>query len=64
MNIVIDYIKKRLLEASTWRWLIGLAVGAIGIELAPDQTDKIVAWVLGIVGSLAIIMPDGMGAKK
>lgn len=62
--MIIDYIKKRLTEASTWRWLIGLAVGAIGIELAPDQMDKIVAWVVGIVGSLAIIMPDGVGAKK
>lgn len=63
MNIIIDYIKKRLMEASTWRWLVGLAVGAIGLELAPEQMDQVVAWVLGIVGSMAILLPDG-GAKK
>lgn len=56
--MIWDYIKARLLEPSTWRWAIGLLAGTIGVTLSDAQMATIVAWVLGIVGGLAVLTPD------
>lgn len=59
--MIFDYIKARLLEPSTWRWVVGLAAGAIGVTLTDAQTATIVAWIIGIVGGLAVLTPDKVG---
>lgn len=60
-NIVIQYILKRLLEASTLRGII-LSVGAvIGFHFSDRQTDDIIYIVLGLVGIVGSLLPDNIG---
>lgn len=50
---VFDYILNRLNENSTWRGIV-LLLTALGVTLSPDQTDKIVAAGLGVVGAINV----------
>jgi hypothetical protein len=57
-NIIIQYILKRLTEASTLKGIILSVSGACGIVLSQDQTNSAVWIVLGIVGIIGSLLPD------
>jgi hypothetical protein len=52
MNI-LNYVIDRLTETSTWRGLTFILT-AVGIKLAPQQTDAIVAAGLALVGAINV----------
>jgi hypothetical protein len=54
---VLDYIKARLTEASTWRGIILIFVAISGANLSPEETQQLIAHALGIVGLFGIL-PD------
>ena len=51
------YFYDRLREPSTWRGVIML-VTAIGIPIAPDQAESIVAIGLAVSGAIGAFVPD------
>jgi hypothetical protein len=57
-NIIIQYILKRLTEASTLKGIILSVSSACGLVLTQDQTNSAVWIVLGIVGLIGSLMPD------
>ncbi len=57
-NLIIQYILKRLTEASTIRGIILGVSSAFGLVLTQDQTNSAVWIVLGIVGILGSLLPD------
>jgi len=58
----MGYIIDRLKEASTWRGLAAL-VTAFGVTLSPELSDAIVAAGLGVIGLIAVLFKDKIGAK-
>lgn len=57
-SIIIQYILKRLTEASTIKGIILSVSGACGVALSQDQTNSAVWIVLGIVGLICSLLPD------
>lgn len=60
-NIILQYIFKRLTEASTLKGIILSVSSASGLVLSQDQTNSAVWIVLGIVGIIGSLMPDTFG---
>lgn len=54
---MLDYIKARLAEPSTWRGIVAL-ITAAGVQLSPDQVAAIVALGLAIMGAVGAFLPD------
>ena len=54
---ILEYLKERLSEASTWRGLVAL-ISAMGITLSPDQSAAIVAAGLAIIGMIGALTSD------
>jgi hypothetical protein len=54
---VLNYIKARLTEASTWRGIILLVVAVSGSQLSPEETQQLITHALGIIGLFGIL-PD------
>ena len=52
-----QYLLKRLREASTWRGLI-LVAASIGVPIAPELAEVIVAAGLGLAGLVGMLTPD------
>jgi len=52
------FLLARSKEASTWRG-ITLFLTALGVPLAPQLAEAIVAAGLGVAGLLGFILPDG-----
>lgn len=50
---MIEYILNRLAENSTWRGLI-LLLTACGVTVSPDQSEKIIALGLALVGAINV----------
>ena len=63
-NLIIQYIFKRLSEASTIRGIILSLCSLIGYSLDVQQTDSLVWIVLGIVGIVGSFFPDRLGKQK
>ena len=57
MHPLPRYLLDRLDEASTWRGLVALATAA-GLTLSPDQSEKIIAAGLALIGLLGTLLPD------
>lgn len=55
-----DYIKERLKEASTWRSLVYICTG-LGIPIAPQMAEAIVAVGLVVAGTIGATTPDKKG---
>jgi hypothetical protein len=53
MNKTIDWAVERLSENSTWRGII-LLVTSIGVTLTPDQSEKIIAAGLALIGLINV----------
>ena len=54
---VVGYLQQQLQEASTWRGMVVIAT-ALGMQIAPDKVDAIVAAGLGLSGLLGAMLPD------
>ena len=52
------FIYNRLQEPSTWRGLILLVAGLIGLEFSPTQETATINVVLAIVGAIGAFTPD------
>jgi hypothetical protein len=52
------FLLARSKEASTWRG-ITLFLTALGVPLAPQLAEAIVAAGLGVAGLLGVLLPDG-----
>jgi len=52
------YLLARAKEASTWRGLT-LFLTAVGVPLAPQLAEAIVAAGLGMAGLIGVLIPDG-----
>jgi|NOAtaT_6_FD_contig_21_11422403_length_504_multi_3_in_0_out_0_2 hypothetical protein len=46
---MLDYMKCRLKEVSTWKGIIGV-VGSVVMYFTPDNIDQIIVLVLGLLG--------------
>jgi hypothetical protein len=53
----VGYLQQQLQEASTWRGMVVIAT-ALGMQIAPDKVDAIVAAGLGLSGLLGAMLPD------
>lgn len=53
----MNWLVRRLREASTWRGLVWLAMVA-GLSLRPEQADAIVKVGMAIAGLLGVFMSD------
>lgn len=53
----MSYVFERLQEASTWRGIMAFLTG-IGVVIAPDQVEAIVAAGLSLVGLLGVFTKD------
>lgn len=58
---MINYILKRLTEASTIRGLILFLSSIVGISLQTQQVDYAVWIVLGAIGLIGTFLPDRIG---
>ena len=54
---MIDFIKDRLGEASTWRGLVAILTAA-GISISPEQTTAIVSAGLAVIGLVGVFTKD------
>lgn len=52
-----DYILDRIKEPSTWRGFF-LVLGAIGVPIAPELADAIIATALSLSGLVGILTAD------
>lgn len=53
----MNYIKKRLMEKSTYKGLI-FVVGSALMHFTPDSIDKIIEAVMAAVGAFEIVNKD------
>ena len=53
----MQYLIDRFKEPSTWRGLVALGM-AFGVHLSPDQINAIVAAGMGLIGLIAVFLPD------
>ena len=60
-SLIIRYILKRLLEASTVRGLVIFIGSIIGYHFSDTQTNDIVYIILGIAGLIGTLLPDVIG---
>lgn len=60
---MLDYLKTRFSEASTWRGIVAI-ITAAGVKLNPGQTEAIVAAGLALIGILGAFFPDKAAEKK
>jgi len=54
---ILEYLKERLSEASTWRGIVAL-IAATGITLSPEQSATIVAAGLAVIGMIGALTSD------
>ena len=52
-----QYLLNRAREASTWRGLI-LVAASVGVPIAPELAEAIVAAGLGLAGLVGMLTPD------
>jgi hypothetical protein len=52
-----NYILERAKEASTWRGIC-LFLTAVGVPIAPELADAIIATGIAVAGLVGIITPD------
>ena len=57
---MLDFIKARLKEPSTWRGLIALAT-ALGLKLSPEQATAIITLGVALMGAVGVFTPDKSG---
>lgn len=59
---MFEYILNRLKEPSTLRGIVNFATGVlatVGITVAPELSEQIIAAGLALVGLLGMLLPDG-----
>jgi hypothetical protein len=54
---IMEYVRERLSEPSTWRGIIGL-VSALGVVLSPEQADKIIAAGIALMGVVNVFRKE------
>ena len=60
MKRVLNFIRDRLDERSTWVGIVGI-LSALGIAFTPDQVELIVAAGLAVWGLVEAFLPDPSG---
>jgi hypothetical protein len=58
MGAVVDWIIARAKEKTTWLGLVGIVLGAIGIEATSVQTETIAGALTALIGTILAIMPE------
>jgi hypothetical protein len=53
----MEYLKKRLQEASTWRGIVIFMTG-MGVYLTPEQQEAIIVVGLMVAGAIGFLFPD------
>lgn len=53
-----DFLIARSKEASTWRGLVLLVGGFLGLNIPPENQEAIVAVCLMVAGAIGAIFPD------
>lgn len=59
-NLIVQYIIKRLLEASTLKGLILLVGSMVGYHFSDAQTNNLIYIILGVVGVIGSFLPDNL----
>jgi uncharacterized membrane protein len=54
---MLNWIKARLSEASTWRGIVALLT-AVGVTMTPEQAEAIIAAGLALIGVLGVFTKD------
>lgn len=54
---MLDYILKRLKEASTYQGIIAL-LALFGVHLSPEQSAAIVQAAIAAIGAIALFLPN------
>lgn len=54
---MLEYLKERFSEASTWRGIIAVVTG-LGVKVSPELAESIIAMGLALMGLLGIVTKD------
>ncbi|MGE0718410.1 MAG: hypothetical protein AB7P02_23385 [Alphaproteobacteria bacterium] len=57
MDKVLDFLKARLKERSTWIGLTTLLT-AVGVSLSPEAVEAIAAAGVAVAGAVFVLFPD------
>ncbi len=61
---IITFFKERLNEPSTWRGIILIFSGLIGMQFEESTLEAIICLCLSTVGLIGTIFPDKLGKNK
>lgn len=63
MNNLIAKVLELFLWPSTWKGLVAILTAA-GVTLSPDQSDKIIAAGLALIGAIQVFVDDHTKTKE
>jgi hypothetical protein len=58
--MLVDYVRNRLHEASTWRGLI-YVITSLGVTLTDAQATAVIAAGMALAGMISVFFPDKKG---
>lgn len=58
MQALLSYLEARSKEASTWRGLVMLIAGVLGVQLSPEVSAAIISAGVSLSGLIGLLIPD------
>lgn len=58
MGALLDFLKARLTEKTTWAGLLAVILGVIGIEATQVQTETIAGALTALIGGILALLPE------
>jgi len=58
MGAILDFLKERITEKSTWAGLIVLILGIVGIEATAVQTETMAGAITALLGVILGLLPE------
>lgn len=55
---ILDWLKARLTEKTTWAGLIAVVLGVVGIEATAIQTEQAAGAITTLVGVILALLPE------
>lgn len=57
-NKIVKFLFDRFSEKSTWATLITILGVVVGLELSPEQQDKIITAGLAVLGAIGVLVNE------
>lgn len=58
MKAVVDFLRERILEKSTWLGVIALVLGWVGVEATAVQTEQLAGSLTILISTLLMLTPE------